>query len=257
MLIPDAKITELESIATKFEDLDYFIHGVVQGYIRGLIVEGDPGIGKTYGASKIFSEYQALELSNIKRFEIIGGNLSTFYLYKKLYEFRHSGMVVMLDDCEIADTNGWNTLKHALDSGDKRMVQWYKSSSELKKDGIPDTFEFKGGVIFSTNCRLGGGNGKKDAHMGAMVSRCHYLNMRLTEREKLIRIDQVVSPMLLKYQITEEEKDIILRFIITHLADLRELSLRTVTKITDLYIAFPDRWERMAVSSVTLEKKDV
>lgn len=256
MLVKDATQAEIDDIANKFDDLDQFIHAIVQGYIRGLIVEGDPGIGKTYGAAKIFDEWQAVDKSGIQRFEIIGGNLSTFYLYKKLYQFRRSGMAIMLDDCEIADTNGLNTLKHALDSGDKRIVQWYKSSSELKKEGIPDSFEFKAGIIYTTNARLDGDD-KRSQHMAALVSRCHYLNMRLTDRQKLIRIDQVVTPMLAKYQLTEAEQDIILNFIVVHLNSLRELSLRTVTKIADLFVAFPERWERMAIASLTVEANHV
>jgi len=72
-----------------------------------------------------------------------------------------------------------------------------------------------------------------------------------TEREKMLRIKQIVKDgMLDEYQISQEKKDDIVEFIDINKKRLRELSLRTVLKIADLAKAFPDRWEAMAENTV-------
>jgi len=46
-----------------------------------------------------------------------------------------------------------------------------------------------------------------------------------------------------------EERDIV-EFVDTNKDRLRELSLRTVVKIADLYKAFPQDWEKMATTTI-------
>jgi hypothetical protein len=68
-----------------------------------------------------------------------------------------------------------------------------------------------------------------------------------TEREKLLRIKQIVSEgMLDVYEFEECQRDDVVNFITTNSTKLRELSLRMVLKIADLRKAFPTTWEAMA-----------
>jgi len=89
-------------------------------------------------------------------------------------------------------------------------------------------------------------------HLEALESRCHYIDLTIdTEREKMLRIKQIVSDgMLDEYQLSTDTKDEIIDFIDINKKRLRELSLRTVLKVADLARAFPDRWEAMAENTV-------
>jgi hypothetical protein len=68
-----------------------------------------------------------------------------------------------------------------------------------------------------------------------------------TEREKLLRIKQIVGDgMLDKYDMTAEEQAGLLEFINVNKGKLRELSLRMVLKLADLRVSFPQRWQEVA-----------
>jgi hypothetical protein len=68
-----------------------------------------------------------------------------------------------------------------------------------------------------------------------------------TEREKMLRIKQIVGDgMLDAHEFEEGVVDTIVEFIDSNKTRLRELSLRMVLKIADLRKAFPTNWESMA-----------
>ena len=72
-----------------------------------------------------------------------------------------------------------------------------------------------------------------------------------TEREKMLRIRQVIQDgMLNAYSLSDEVKEDIIDFVDINKKRLRELSLRTVLKVADLAVAFPDRWETFAENTV-------
>jgi hypothetical protein len=84
--------------------------------------------------------------------------------------------------------------------------------------------------------------------LAALESRCHYLDLTIdTEREKMLRIEQIIEDgMLLEYEFTTEEQAELISFIDTNKKKLRELSLRTVLKIADLRKSFPNKWQSVA-----------
>ena len=165
----------------------------------------------------------------------------------------------MFDDCDsvLLDDLSLNILKAALDTSKKRMIHWNTDSHMLRKEGIPDSFEFKGGAIFITNINFEHVKSKKlRDHLEALESRCHYLDLTIdTEREKVLRIRQVVEDhgMLDEYEFEEPNAvEDVLSFVELNKARMRELSLRTVLKVADLRKSFPDRWQ--AVAEVTCMK---
>jgi hypothetical protein len=119
----------------------------------------------------------------------------------------------------------------------------------LAREGVPNSFEFKGGAIFITNIKFDNVRSKKlRDHLEALESRCHYLDLTIdTEHEKMLRIKQIVGDgMLDKYELVDEEKQGVIDFIDANKKSLRELSLRMVLKIADLRVSFPDKWQAMA-----------
>jgi hypothetical protein len=135
-------------------------------------------------------------------------------------------------------------------------LSWNTDSSLLRREGIPDSFEFKGSVIFITNLRFDKVRGKIKDHLDAIMSRCHYLDLTMdTMREKMLRVKQIVSDgMLNEYQFTKDEENEIVDFMVNNQTRLREVSLRMCTKIADLRKSQSDRWTRMAEVTCMLRK---
>ena len=89
-------------------------------------------------------------------------------------------------------------------------------------------------------------------HLAAIESRCHYIDLTIdSEREKMLRIKQIVSDGMLKsHMLDDETHERVVDFIDINKKNLRELSLRTVLKVADLAKAFPNNWEAMAENTV-------
>jgi hypothetical protein len=165
--------------------------------------------------------------------------------------------MVVFDDCDsiLLDDVSLNLLKGALDSGKKRKISWLSESSVLRREGIPESFEFKGSVIFITNLKFSNVHSTKlRDHLAALESRCHYIDLTMdSDREKMLRIKQIITDgMLDDYEFEKCVEEEIVNFLVSKQARLRELSLRTAVKLADLRKAFPFKWQAMA--EVTLLK---
>jgi hypothetical protein len=239
----------------RFQVLEDMTRAVKKGQVRAMIVSGPPGVGKSFGVEAVLSKHDTMANiagnEKLKKYEVVKGAMSALGLYKKLFEFSGSKNILVFDDCDsvLLDDLSLNILKAALDSGKKRMIHWNTESHALNRDGIPDSFEFKGGAIFITNIKFDNVKSRKlRDHLEALESRCHYLDLTIdTDREKILRIRQIIEDgMLDEYEFGDEGREAVVNFIDEHKTDLRELSLRMVLKIADLKASFPDRWENVA-----------
>ena len=239
----------------RFGILDDMTRAVKKGAVRAMIVSGPPGVGKSFGVEKVLGKHDMMaNIANdqkLKKYEVVKGAMSALGLYSKLYQFSDAKNILVFDDCDsvLLDDLSLNILKAALDSGSKRMIHWNTDSHMLRREGVPDSFEFKGGAIFITNIKFENVRSKKlKDHLEALESRCHYLDLTIdTEREKVLRIKQIVEDgMLDKYEFEPGAKEEILDFIDQNKKKLRELSLRMVLKLADLKAGFPDRWTGIA-----------
>jgi hypothetical protein len=239
----------------RFQVLEDMTRAVKKGQVRAMIVSGPPGVGKSFGVEAVLSKHDIMASiagdEKLKKYEVVKGAMSALGLYKKLFEFSGSKNILVFDDCDsvLLDDLSLNILKAALDSGKKRMIHWNTESHALNRDGIPDSFEFKGGAIFITNIKFDNVKSRKlRDHLEALESRCHYLDLTIdTDREKILRIRQIIEDgMLDEYEFGDEGREAVVQFIDAHKTELRELSLRMVLKIADLKASFPDRWENVA-----------
>jgi predicted AAA+ superfamily ATPase len=241
-------------IRERFEILTEMTKAATNGDIRAMIVSGPPGVGKSYGVEQevekacLFDQVAGKRL----RAEVVKGSATPIGLYQTLYKYSDSNCVVVFDDCDsiLLDDVSLNLLKGALDSGKKRKISWLSESSTLRREGIPDQFEFKGSVIFITNLKFDGLKSQKlRDHLDALQSRCHYLDLTLdTMRDKILRIKQIASDGVLfaDYDFDQVTQDEIIEFMNTNKNRLREMSLRMALKIADLRKSFALNWKRMA-----------
>jgi hypothetical protein len=246
-------------LGQRFEILEDMTRAVKKGDVRAMIVSGPPGVGKSFGVEKVLSKHDVFadvaNDSKLKKYEIVKGAMSAIGLYSKLYEYSDKKCILVFDDCDsvLLDDLSLNILKAALDSSKKRTIHWNTDSRLLRSEGVPNSFEFKGGAIFITNIKFDNVRSKKlRDHLEALESRCHYLDLTIdTEREKLLRIRQVVrdAGMLDDYELTDFQKAEVVDFIADNSKRMRELSLRMVLKVADIRKSMPNNWR--AVVEVT------
>lgn len=257
---PQVKETDeetVERLRQKFQMLEDMTKAVKAGDVRAMIVSGPPGVGKSHGVEYVLNRHELVAQlgDGTRKYEVIKGAMSPIGLYCKLYQHRHKDHVVVFDDCDsiFSDELALNILKAALDSKKVRTINWNTDSFKLRDSGVPDHFRFEGSAIFITNVKFENVRSKKlRDHLEALESRCHYIDLTIdTEREKMLRISQIVQDgMLEEYEFEQQVQDDIVEFVDDNKTRLRELSLRTVLKIADLAKAFPDRWDAMAENTV-------
>ena len=249
----DAEI--VERIRQRFDMLQDMTKAVKKGDVRAMIVSGPPGVGKSHGVEQVLDRYKTLEaIGGAKNHEVIKGAMSPIGLYCKLYKMADKGKVVVFDDCDgiFQDDLSLNILKAALDSKKKRTIHWNTDSFKLRNEGVPDQFNFEASAIFITNMKFDKVKGKLREHLSALESRCHYMDLTIdSDKDKMLRIKQVTQDgMLDAYKISEEVKNDIVDFVDINKNRLRELSLRTVLKVADLAVSFPNKWEAFAENTV-------
>ena len=268
IIVPkDAEETDeeaIERIAARFGILDEMADAVATSKVRAMIVSGPPGIGKSYGVEKALEKQNMFEdiAGTSRKFEMVKGAMSAIGLYKKLYEHSAKGHVVCFDDCDaiLYDDLALNLLKAALDTTPRRTLHWNTESRTLMAEGMPNHFEFNGGVIFITNIKFDNVKSKKlQDHLQALQSRCHYLDLTIDSmRDRMLRIKQICrAGMLEKYAMGSETEADLIQFIIDNKHRLREISLRMVLKIADLWKMSPEKYKLLAENTCMKPEREL
>jgi len=247
----------MAEIAERFEILTEMTKAATAGDIRAMIVSGPPGVGKSFGVELEIEKATLLDQIAGRRLraEVVKGSATAIGLYQALYKYSDPNCVIVFDDCDsiLLDDVCLNLLKGALDSGKKRKISWLSDSRILRSEGIPDSFEFKGSVIFITNLKFDKMKSQKlKDHLDALQSRCHYLDLTLdTMRDKVLRIKQIArsGELFADMELSDIAQDEIIGFMDTNKNRLREMSLRMAIKIGQLYKSFPTKWQALAQST--------
>ena len=259
--VQESEQDAMNRIAERFGVLDEMSKACIQGDIRAMIVSGPPGVGKSHGVTMQMEKASMFDKIQGKRprFEIVKGAMSGIGLFATLYKYSDSKNVLVFDDCDVwEDQDALNVLKGALDSGKTRRISWNKDSRILREEGVPNTFNFNGSVIFITNLNFNDRRSAKiKAHLEALQSRCHYLDLTInSERDKMLRIKQVHRDadggLFADYDFTQEQSDAIMSFMWDNHNKLREVSLRMALKIADLVKISPN-WQGLAKATCMKE----
>lgn len=261
----------MNRIASRFSILDTMTKAAINGDIRAMIVSGPPGVGKSYGVERQLEKSSLFDKISDKkiRFEIVKGAMTPIGLYTTLYKYSDHRNILVFDDCDsvLLDDLALNLLKAALDSGKRRKIFWNSDSSMLRREGIPDNFDFNGSVIFITNMDFSSLRSKKlQDHLEALQSRCHYLDLTInSERDKMLRIKQVhrdaskndIDGLFTGYSFENDESETIMNYMWENRNKLREISLRMALKIADLVKISHQNWQSLAQSTCMRDRKSV
>lgn len=248
-----------EEIEKRFSMLGILGDAVVDGNVNALMVAGAPGVGKTYELERKLE--QSLNNNKITSYVSVKGTVSAIVLYKTLYENKDKGQVIVLDDVDriYGDEEAMNILKAALDSSVVRKVSWMKASRFLEEDGIPNSFEYEGQVVFITNVnpdRIIAKEGRMSPHMNALVSRSVFLDLCIHEADEiLMRIEQVLLKSTLKddLNIDDVQASMILDWMKSKSKMLRSVSIRTVLQVAGFLKTSPENW--VDIAEATLVKR--
>ncbi len=262
--VPATKVQEtdeeaMDRIATRFAILEEMAKATTNGGIRAMIVSGPPGVGKSFGVEQQLEKASMFDrlAGKTLKYEVVKGAMTALGLYATLFKHSDKNHVLVFDDCDsvLMDDLSLNILKAALDSGKRRRIYWNSDSSMLRREGIPDAFDFNGSCIFITNIKFENLRSKKlQDHLEALQSRCHFLDLTIdTERDKMLRIKQVHRDtdggLFRDYNFDGDQGEQVLQFMFDNKARLRELSMRMALKIADL-VKISDNWKVLAESTV-------
>ena len=256
---PESDEQTLGRLREMFDIMNEMGWSMADGDIKGLIVFGPPGVGKSWGLIKAMEEASLAEMS--LRHTVYSGFMTPVHLYKSLWENREPGQVAIFDDCDnvLADPDSLNLLKTSLDTTDKRVLSYNAESRLLESEGIDRRFEFNGGIAFITNTDFEHARGKIHDHLQAIISRCHYLDLTIdTKHDKFLWMKEVTlkQNMLQRKGLSLKEAQEIIDFIEENLDEMRELSLRMVLKIADLRKTDTSRYDWRKKARVTCMKRD-
>ena len=248
-------------LAERFEIMERMAAAAARGTIKGLVISGAPGTGKSFGVA------HALERDSIQdklahdpsdpdfarrtdkgghfkaRYKFIKGFATPAALYKQLYEYSEHREVLVFDDCDgiLKDDICLGLLKTALDTSGTRTLHWLNNSN--RGDDAPDHFEFKGAVIFITNIdfqRSIAKGGSLAPHLDAILDRCLYLDLTIrSKRDKLIRIEHVARDlgMLEKKRLNPEQIEEVMAYLKDNADHFPRLSLRKLDQLADIRLA--------------------
>jgi hypothetical protein len=245
----------MDRIAGRFAVLDEMSKACISGDIRAMIVTGPPGVGKSFGVTQQMEKASMFDKIAGKkvRFNTVKGAMSAIGLFVLLYKYSDAKNVLVFDDCDIwDDQDAVNILKGALDSSKVRRISYNKDSRILREEGVPNSFNFNGSIIFITNKSFDAKKANKmQPHLDALQSRCHFLDLTInTERDKMMRIKQVYRDadpgLFVDYSFSKEQEEGIMEYMWSNCNQLREISLRMVLKIADLVKISPNNWTELA-----------
>lgn len=244
----------LKLVQSRFAVLSRTVRGTADASVRGLIVSGAAGIGKSYTVTEVLGEMRAK--GQVKKVEAVSGYMTGVHLFMLLYRNREKGSVVVIDDADAiyADDTALNILKAALDTKALREISWFADSAVLKAEGVDNQFIFEGSVVFITNLDFDGfmssGRNRLTPHIDALMSRSLYLDLKLHNRRSvMLWIEYLVAQTNLlrkEFNLTEKQQTEVVEFLKSFRERTRRLSVRSAVLIGGMIRTNPETWREDA-----------
>lgn len=217
------------SIEEKYKILQLLTRGVCDRNLKGMVIHGDPGIGKTYTIEQVLLEYPKLTV--IRR----TGAVTPLEIYNQLGDYPTNNHLHLFDDCDDAfkQEKALNLMKGALDTKEPRVISWGSSSSKVRHEEVI----FNGVVLIITNTDM-----SDSPHYRAILDRVHNFNFTLTMPERIVKIQEVAEKS------SHPSAQDVAGWMFDNATTLghNKVSLRTFSKLIDLSTISPQNWKELA-----------
>jgi len=239
------KAVEQFAINDRFTFTDQLVKMVAKGQTASCVVTGEGGLGKSFTVMKALRDAGLRDVSEMPIgevipprgcFRVVKGFSTAKGLYRILFENQNS--IIVFDDCDsiLKDPDALNLLKGALDSYDKRYITW---NTSINDDGLPRSFEFKGGVVFVSNMAA-------DKISQAIRSRAMNVDLSMTTDQKIERMETIMRSDEFMYDVPMPFKMESLELIRKNKDTASEISLRTLINVTKIRNSGNSNWESLA-----------
>jgi hypothetical protein len=239
------QIAEVQSYQIQTEK---FVSKVLKGTHKNAILQGPPGLGKSYVVAQALTRAGKTEGEDYK---IVKGHLTPLQLFTVLYLYRRKGQIVVLDDCDdvFQHETGLSFVKAATDP-DNRKVSYESSRQPIIAGNVVTEFQFNGTLIICSNIQMASGRqGRRAQHMAAIYSRTTNWPMGWHTRERKFAqvFNMVVNHDYLsrdaRTALDSDQKLALLKFILENLDEINTLDLRLPQKIAAEMVADPTDWQ--------------
>lgn len=257
----------IEEVVSKYRTIENYTKMFTSNphnAIRGLLISGDAGFGKTHFTKLGLSGTNPEMVDYIK-----GSSISAPALFVKLFQNRFSGQVLVLDDVDIINKSKaefltiLDLIKGATEpTKDERIISWNRAQRNqlMVENDVDDTFEFNGTIIWITNETISNIAAKAGSHWNALDSRFYKVESWLNDQEKLMYTLHLVEDVdiLGKECYAKEDgysNEVIentvkyLRDNYRYMYDFNDnstVSPRSAIKLADTITNFPNEWKMMA-----------
>lgn len=249
----------IEEISRVFTDI------TDPGAIRGLLISGDAGMGKTYFVEKGLRDAEsACRVVGLKGSSITAGSL-----YARLWEAREPGKVLVLDDVDIIHKSPQelNTILSFLKAATEmtkgeRIISWerIKSNPFMVSQGIESSFDFQGTIVWITNNTIDEIQKRCKAHFEAINSRFTTVSVRLTAEQKLqytlhlLTEEDILGTncMVREGGYSDEIIQTVYDYVYENYNSLPELTPRYIIGIASTIHKFPTTWKNILNSTTSM-----
>jgi hypothetical protein len=183
------------SINERFGFVSDMVTMLANGAQSSVVVTGPGGLGKSFTVNQSLVANGFKDISTVddlavgtviktkKAFRVIKGYSTPKGLYRLLFENKDG--VLVFDDCDsvLKDPVSLNLLKGALDSYSKRIISW---RADMKDEDLPNSFEFKGRVVFISNLA----SSQIDQ---AIITRSMAVDLSMTKEQKVERMRHLLD----------------------------------------------------------------
>lgn len=236
------------TINERFSFVSDMVTMLAKGDQASVVITGPGGLGKSFTVSKtltdmgfrdmsLLSEYSVGEVINGKKsFIVIKGYSTPKGLYRTLFENKDG--VIVFDDCDsvLKDPVSLNLLKGALDSYSKRIISW---RADMKDEDLPQSFEFKGRVVFISNLSIGSLD-------QAIITRSMAVDLSMTPAQKIDRMRHLLESGEFMPEFSMVCKSDAMSLIDSLKEKVKDLSLRTLIQVTKIRASAGDNWKNLA-----------
>lgn len=239
------KAVDQFAINDRFTFTEQLVTMVAKGQTASCVITGEGGLGKSYTVMKALRTAGLRDISELPIgevipprgcFRVIKGFSTAKGLYRILFENQNS--ICVFDDCDsiLKDPDALNLLKGALDSYDRRFITW---NTSINDDGLPRSFEFKGGVVFISNL-------PQDKISQAIRSRAMNVDLSMTADQKIERMETIMRSDEFMPYVPIGYKIDSLNIIKENKEMATEISLRTLINVAKIRNSGNDNWKMLA-----------